>query len=202
MSAPPIESLRDLRRSQIVTQARRLVAERGLEGLTFGALEEQLAFTRGVITYHFRNKEEIVDAVLTSAVDEINGRTLAATRGGDTVEEKIQAMIEATARGFLDNLEATSILLSFWSRIRTDPAIHERNAELYAGFRAKTRSLLEAARDQGKLDPAVDLDALAAHLVGVVIGIVTQVYFEPDAIAVDKAVEIAARAVLRGVLIR
>src|SRR5205814_9753674 len=55
------DSLRDLRRAQIVAAAREIVAGDGLESLTIGALEKRLGFSRGVITYHFRDKDEIVE---------------------------------------------------------------------------------------------------------------------------------------------
>src|ERR1700722_2409301 len=76
------DSVRDLRRGQILTAARRLVAEHGLEALTIGALEDRLAFTRGVITYHFANKDEIVRAVFASAIDEIDASVRREVEGG------------------------------------------------------------------------------------------------------------------------
>jgi len=188
-------TLRELRRAQIVARARAIVAEQGLEALTFGALEEGLHFTRGVITYHFRNKSEIVEAVLRSAVDEINERTREATLAEGSLADKIHAVISTTTMGFLENIEATKIIVSFWSRIQSDPSARRRNADLYDGFRAKTRSVLLQGRVSGELAPNTDIDAVAAAIVAVVIGIVTQSYFQPETIDPRTLIEVAARAV-------
>lgn len=189
-------TVRDLRRTQIMTQARAIVAKEGLEALTFGALEKRLHFTRGVITYHFSNKDEIIEAVLCSAVNEINERTREAAMAGGTLAEKIHAVISTTTIGFLENIEATRIIVSFWGRIQSDPSARRRNAELYDGFREKTRSILAQGIVSGELDPDIDTDAVAAAIVGIVIGIVTQTHFQPEAIDPQKLIKVSVRGVL------
>jgi AcrR family transcriptional regulator len=189
------ETVRDFRRGQIVAAARRIVAEQGLEALTFGALEERLTFTRGVVTYHFASKDEIVRAVLTSAIEEIDAAVQAEVEAGATIEEKVRAVLHANVRGFVDCAEAGRILLSFWGRLSADPEARRMNAELYARYRARSAKLLRRAREAGeiaKVDPAT----MAALLVGLVLGIATQHIFEPGSIDVDAAIEEATQTVL------
>lgn len=190
-STRPPESLRDLRRAEIVAAARRIVAEDGLEGLTIATLEARLAFTRGVITYHFRDKDEIVMAVLASALQEIDAATAAEVGASRSIEEKVGAVVRTKVFGFLDHREAGRILLSFWGRIGSTPSIRAANARLYVGYREQARRLLAATEGEHRGGP--DHDAFAALLVGVVIGIVTQAYFDPGAIDAEAAVEEAAR---------
>jgi AcrR family transcriptional regulator len=188
------ETVRDFRRAQIVAAARRIVAEQGLEALTFGALEEQLAFTRGVITYHFASKDEIVRAVFASAIGEIDAAVQSEVEAGATIDEKVRAVLRANVRGFVDRAEAGRVILSFWGRLSADPEVRRLNAELYARYRARSTKLLKRARDAGeiaKIDPAT----MGALLVALVLGIATQHYFEPGAIDVDAAIEEAARTV-------
>ncbi len=181
-------TVRDFRRGQIVAAARALVARGGLEALTIAALEKRLEFTRGVITYHFRDKDEIVDAVLESAVAEIDAATDAEVRASLSFEEKVEAVLRSKVRGFLDNPEAAFVLLTFWGRILTDRRVRALNARLYANYRRQGARL--AARAPGA-SSATAAD-VAALLVGTVIGIVVQVYFEPGAIDPDRCVREAA----------
>src|SRR5688572_18339107 len=132
MPEPAPRTVRDLRRGQIIAAARAVVAEGGLEALTIAALEERLGFTRGVITYHFRDKDEIVDAVLASAVAEIDAATLAEVGASQDFEAKVEAVIRTKVRGFLERVEATRILVAFWGRIHQDPRARNANAQLYA----------------------------------------------------------------------
>lgn len=189
------ESLRELRRGQIIAVARKIVAEDGLESLTIGALESRLSFSRGVITYHFANKEDIVHAVLDSAIAEIDAATLAEMKGAQSLEDKVRAMIRANVRGFVEHAEAARILLSYWGRIGADRRIRKTNATLYAGYRKGAARLLEAGRAQG-LWQDIDVDAMAALFVGIVIGIATQSHFEKGAIDWERALDEAVKTVM------
>ena len=189
------DSVRDLRRGQIVTAARRLVAEQGLEALTIGALEDRVSFTRGVITYHFANKDEIVQAVFASAIDEIDAAVRRAVEGGTTVEDKVRAVLRGNVRGFVDSEVAGRVLLSFWGRLSSDPVVRKLNADLYAKYRRRAAKLLRTARAEGLVGP-VDPPVMGALLVAIVLGIATQHYFEPGSIDVDAAVEEATKTVM------
>jgi AcrR family transcriptional regulator len=186
------ETLRELRREQIVRAARRIVAEEGLSALTIAALEARLDFTRGVITYHFRDKDEIVEAVLQSAVAEIDAAMLQGVQAAPGAEEKVRAILEGEVRGFLEHPEAAQVLLSFWGKISSDPRAARLNAALYARYREMSRAFLESAF------PGADADAAAAVLVGIVIGIVCQAHFDPKAVDAAAAVDEAARLIARG----
>ena len=188
------ESLRELRRGQIVAVARKIVAEEGLESLTIGALEGRLEFSRGVITYHFANKEDIVHAVLDSAIAEIDAATLAELKGAPSLEDKVRAMLRSNIRGFVEHAEAARILLSFWGRLGSDKRIKKTNATLYAGYRKGAARLLEAGRAQGKWAD-LDVDGMAALMVGIVIGIATQVHFDKTSIDWERALDEAMKTV-------
>jgi AcrR family transcriptional regulator len=193
---PAPETLRELRRGQIVAIARKIVAEEGLEALTIGSLEARLAFSRGVITYHFQNKDDIVHAVLESAIEEINSGTAAQLTPGMSADDRVRTTLRTYVRGFIDRVEATRILLSFWGRISSDKRARKANAVLYASYRKAAAQMLEAGRASGEFAPDINVDGFAAVLVGVVVGIAMQSYFEKGAIDADAATEEAIRAVL------
>jgi AcrR family transcriptional regulator len=179
----PVADLRSLRRSQIVAAARVVVAKGGLEALTFAGLEKQLGYTRGVITYHFKNKDEIVDAVLASAVDEIDRSTRAEVAAAHGKGARAAAVIRAVVRGFLVNVEAVRVLFAFWGLLHAEPRIRAVNAKLHARYRRQTRELLGGDA------------AMATVIVAVVLGIVAQWYFDPAAVDVDAAIDEAVGAI-------
>ncbi len=190
-TTPKQRALREMRRGEIVGAAREIVAGEGLEALTIAALEKRLGYSRGVISYHFRDKDEIVEAVLESALGEIDHATQAAVDKGETAIEKIEAVIRANVRGFLEHREAGLILLSFWGRLGSDPKARKANAQLYNVYRERTMSVLMSGSFEW-LDP---LNA-AAVIVGLVIGIAAQVYFEPGSIDPEGAVNEGVRCVV------
>jgi len=189
-----VETVRDLRRAQILRAARGIVAERGVGALTFGALERELAFTRGVITYHFANKDEIVDALLDDAIAEIAEVTLATVGAGVTPVEKLGGAVGGMVRGFLTKPEAARVLLSFWGRLPADARAAAKNAALFRRWRDKSASLVHHLQKTGAARSDCDVDAVAAHMVGIVIGAVTQSFFDPGAVDPDATVAAAVHA--------
>lgn len=185
------DTVRDLRRMQIVSAARAIVAGDGLEALTIGALEEKLGFSRGVITYHFDNKDEIVSEVFASAVAEIDAATLSELETSGSFEAKVRAVVHANVRGFVDSPEASRILLSFLGRGLGDARVRGVVARLYATYRRRCARLLAEGEKAG-IFVAVDPEVAASVLVGVVIGIAMQVYADPRAMDVDAAIEEAS----------
>jgi AcrR family transcriptional regulator len=189
------DTLRGMRRGQIVAAARELVAAEGLEALTVSALEQKLGYTRGVITYHFRDKDEIVAALLESALAEIDAATQAEVDRSATPADKVRAVLRANLRGFVEHREAGLILLSFWGRLGSDPDARRANSELYARYRRRTSNVLEAGARAGAF-ASIDVQPLAALIVGVVIGLAAQIYFEPGSIDADAALGEAAQSIL------
>ncbi|TNF28453.1 MAG: TetR family transcriptional regulator [Deltaproteobacteria bacterium] len=193
-----VETVRDLRRGQILRAARRIVAERGVGALTFGTLESELAFTRGVITYHFANKDEIVYALLDDAIAEIHEAMMTSVHAGSTLVEKLEAAVGGMVRGFLAKPEAARVLLSFWGRLPDDPRAAAKNAALYARWREHSASLVRHGQETGEIHADCDVAAVAAHMVGTVIGVVTQAFFEADAVDPEAIVREAVRGLAAG----
>lgn len=195
---PVVVTIRDLRRTQILAEARSIVAEDGLAALTIGTLEKRLPFSRGVITHHFANKDEIVEAVLDAALADIDAATKLETAAGASLEDKVRAVLRTKVRGFLEAIEASRVLVSFWGRLWTEPRSTARNAALFQRYRHQSASLLREGQRLGVFRADLDVDAFAGLLVAQVLGIVLQALFDPDRVDVDRLVEAATTAVTAG----
>jgi len=191
-----IRTVRDLRRHQIVAAARSLVAEGGLEALTIGALERRLEFTRGVISYHFQDKEEIVAALLESAVLDIDTATFARAAAQSTFEDRVRSVFKTKVEGFLSHRESHRVLMSLWTRTDADPRAAELHARLFGGWRAQAVSLFKHAISAGECRADLSPERLAGILVGNVVGVVVQVTCEKDALNVQELIEEAAEQTL------
>ncbi len=188
----PKAILRAMRREQILETAGQLVASEGLGALTIGALEKRLTFSRGVITYHFKNKEEIVRTLFKNAIETIDATAWAEVEAAQDLEERIRRASRAIVDGFVDNPVASRILMSFWGSLQADAETARLNADLYRKYRAAARRIAESAPN---VPNSVDLDAFAAVFVGMVIGIACQALFDAEAIDIPAAVDQAARGV-------
>jgi AcrR family transcriptional regulator len=202
--------VREVRRAQIVGAARAIVAERGLEGLTFAALELRLGYSRGVVTWHFRNKDEVVRAVLEvravldDAIEEIDRAAIAAIRAESTLAERARAVVREMVRGWLGATPAPAlvggagaVLVAYWGRLREDPELARLNADLYARYRGYSAELVRIGQARGEFRADADPDAIAAVLVALVLGVTLQALFDPGSIDLDAVVAAAGEVVVR-----
>ncbi|MCB9676435.1 MAG: TetR family transcriptional regulator C-terminal domain-containing protein [Alphaproteobacteria bacterium] len=196
MSTLP-ETVRDLRRAQILREARAIVAEEGVQALTFGALEKRLPFTRGVVTYHFENKSEIVEAVLEEAIRDIHHGILDRVSREGTAAARIRAALRGVVSGYLENVEAGVVLMSFWSQLQSMPDLAARNARIHARYRTQAAALVREGVASGELRADADPEVVAALMVAITSGIATQAYAEPGAFDVEAAIDQAGEAIVR-----
>lgn len=189
-------SLRELRRAEIVAAARAIVAEEGLGALTFGALERRLDFTRGVVTYHFANKDDIVEAVLEDAIAEVEQSAVEAVKRAGDPSGALVAVTEAMIEGFLDHRDAGHVLVSYWSRVRSDARIGAINAAWFRRWRGFCAELVRRGQAAGAFRPDLDPETAAVLIVGQVLGVVTQATFEPGALDASAAAREASASLL------
>ena len=189
------ETIRDFRRDQIIAVARSLVAEGGLSALTCANLESRLSFTRGVITHHFRNKRDIVQSVLASALAEIDDATISIVTAADDPEARIRLTLHTMVSGFLEREESTKVLMSYLGQVPHNAELTAFTAGLYERWRRWTGEILRDGVARGLLRPH-DSEAMAAVIVGQVIGAVVQHILAPGAIDTDRVVEQGTGAVL------
>ena len=158
-----------------------LVAEQGLDALTFGALEDRLAFTRGVITYHFaeQGRDRRGGARERDRRDRrrcARGGRGGADGGGQGAGDGARhgARLRRPGRG------GTCPVLVLGAGCRRIPRCASSSTRPCARARpaaARRRSCAAPAREGeiGKIDPSV----MASLLVGIVLGIAPQHSFRP-----------------------
>jgi AcrR family transcriptional regulator len=65
-----------IRRKQIVDAVRRIIARDGLDAVTILNIATELGTSRGVVVYHFDNKEAILQEVVSSAMNDADASSL------------------------------------------------------------------------------------------------------------------------------
>jgi len=89
MGAPKTRHKRTLEREQVIAAALRVLESDGLDGLTVRRLAAELGVQNPALYWHFKNKQEIVDGLARSIVDE--SFTRATTRSGGWHEWLLEA---------------------------------------------------------------------------------------------------------------
>jgi AcrR family transcriptional regulator len=110
-----------IRRQQIIDAVRRIIAREGLAAVTIARIAEEADVSRGVVTYHFEHKNEILHDVLRAAMRDSN------EAGGTLV-------VEGSARGLASMTERLTELASSdndWWRIYVAFLAAARSDEFY-----------------------------------------------------------------------
>jgi len=81
-------------REQIVEAANRLFYQQGYERTSFASIAETVGISRGNFYYHFKTKDEILEAVLQARLADTRAMLAAWTEGAVTPQERVFRFVE------------------------------------------------------------------------------------------------------------
>lgn len=176
------------RRAQIVAAAIDIIAEAGYEGASFARIAERLGISRGLISYHFAGKDDLIRQVVRQAAEEavayIRPQVLAESAGPGMLRAYIESNL-AFMRDHRNNViamieiarsaKARRIFYGDTAVVNAVGALaHQLSAFQAAGqFRPDfdphamamaIRAAIEAASPRLALDPGFDIDNYAREI--------------------------------------
>ncbi|MFA7584882.1 MAG: TetR/AcrR family transcriptional regulator [Novosphingobium sp.] len=170
----PIIVNREERRAEVVAMAFELVADKGVEALTFREIAAAAGCSTSIVSHYFRNKSELLFRVYQVANQRATERVAARIGAGATLLECFEPILpisEEARRNW-------RVWLAFWARAHLDAAY-------FAERRRAAEQSLSLYRDMLArfLEPETDEAALtlgARRLLSVMAGIGLEACFAPD----------------------
>jgi AcrR family transcriptional regulator len=176
------------RRAQIAAAAIDTIAEAGYSGASFARIAERLGISRGLISYHFADKDDLIRQVVHQAAEEakayIRPRLLAESTG----QGMLRAYIESNLAFMRDHRNNVIAMIEigrspegrhiFYSDTDVVDAVRALEHVL-SGFQAAgqlrpdfdphvmaivIRAAIEAASPRLALDPGFDIDRYASEI--------------------------------------
>ncbi len=83
------------RRKQIIDIAIKLIEEQGYNQTTLADVAKEAGFSKGVVFYYFKNKDELIDQINTILLEELREYTKARVKSSDSERERLKAYIRA-----------------------------------------------------------------------------------------------------------
>lgn len=139
-------------RLQILAAARRLLLEQGYHGLAMRQIAEAVGVSKAALYYHFKDKEELLLAILDAYLSEMEAALGALTAVPEPTRQKIVTLVEmifsqpAENRALIRLSSQEMAQLSPPSRQAFDLAYHHK-------FLFPIQSILEAGMRSGELRP-------------------------------------------------
>lgn len=165
--------VRAIRREQILDVAERLVARAGWAGTTFAEICREAEISNGVLTYHFKDKDDLLLALFERASARWRERLHPTANGEEAVCDRLTtALGEATYRGE-EQRELFLLLLHYLSQASDHPEIATRLRTLFSETAANLATDLAQAMAHGAIverDPVQTAHVVQAVTLGLVIG--------------------------------
>lgn len=182
--------IEEARRRQIIDTAIHTIASRGFSGASLAEIAREAGISKGVISYHFAGKGELVEEILSRLLREpaeyIKQRVDEVDRGLD----KLRAYVRANFEFMKSHRNHYVALVGLWeSRASVDGNRDNRfKAEAYEPSRHYLSRILEAGQQSGQLR-GLPHDTLASVIQATIDGVMLQWVFDPDAIDLDACTE-------------
>ena len=165
----PRIDVRFIRREQILDAMEPLVAEYGWEHTTFAEICKAAGVSNRVLTYHFRDKDDLLFAIFERALRRLRENFEPIRPEHVSIEEKLAFMF----RGAPIEHERRQLMLLFvhlMAQATVRPDIAERMRQLFGAMRAHLVDGIRTANSEGRInDP--DPDGTAAIFQCVMFGL-------------------------------
>lgn len=149
-------------RIQILSAANALFIQQGYHGLSMREIAEKVGVSKAALYYHFKDKEELLLAILDAHLDEMEAGLAEIVQAHPTARLQVRALVRMILSQPAD--KRAVIRLSSQEMAQLSPPARKSFERAYhLKFLSRIRSLLAAGMDAGELrrvDPEVATWAL------------------------------------------
>ena len=171
------QALADARREHILSAARAVFIELGLEAVSMREIAKRAGYTAGAIYSYFASKEEIYGALLAESLERLNDFVNLAAKDTalDQKDQSAFAELRKSALAFYefyrDNPRDLDLGFYLFQGLKPRGLANEWDLELNARLRAAMQHQEAALIKLGcsKKDVDTELTAIFAHIVGVLL---------------------------------
>jgi TetR/AcrR family transcriptional repressor of bet genes len=155
------------------------ISSDGLAHLTLDRVAQRVDISRGLVVFHFKSKQKLVEEVLLflSAQYSEGWSAIVEERNEDDVT-KLMRLIDYDIRFAFDNPKYLSAWHAFWGDSKGNLLFHALVVPRDEGYASDISRLLDQISDAGGYDKE-DLPSITRGLVVMMFGIWTQLHLDP-----------------------
>ena len=169
---PRRERERERHRQEILDAARRVLAERGLGGITVEEVAREAEFAVGSIYRHFRSKEELLELMVVDLIQPLVDELERVSTSSDPFEEQLRKSVDAVLELVRSNLEVVQELHAAPGPVPgPGTAVGERLSAARRRYFEAVDRLVQNGQATGEL-PAGDPRPMTIALIGLLFGFI------------------------------
>jgi AcrR family transcriptional regulator len=160
------------RRRQIVETAIRTIADCGYSRASLAEIARQAGISKGVISYHFAGKEDLIEEILSRLLREPAEFVKQQVDACDSALEKLQAYVRANFEFMKEHRTGYVALVDLWGGRGSSRGRNRLDAVAYGPSRHYLSHILETGQERGefrKLSPPTIASVIQASIDGVML---------------------------------
>jgi AcrR family transcriptional regulator len=178
--------IEEARRRQIVETAIETIATHGYSQASLAEIAKKAGISKGVISYHFDGKEELLDEILRSLLRKPAEFVKERVDSAGTALEKLRAYVAANFEFMKSHRVGYVALVALWGQRYGAGDESSLNAEAYEPSRHYLAHILEEGRKTGEMRP-LPVRTTASLVQAAIDGVMLQWVFDEDSIDLDVA---------------
>lgn len=183
MARPKDPELRKRRRAAVAAATFDLLARESFSALTLDRVAEEAGVSKGLVSYYFGNKDQLIVAAIRQYHDAQAAMLRAIVDGDQPLSERLDSLIAAAFIGREAVEREVRFQSEVWSYAKTNPEAREAIGSSYRVFREACAELLRGGIDRGEVrmrDPADDITSVYLVIHALIDGLTFQVAVDPS----------------------
>ena len=185
-----------IRREQIIAAAERLLARNGWSGITFADICKEAGISNGVLTYHFKDKDEILLAVLENVSRTSQEHFFSSLQEQTSWPDKLEMIVRSSFPGTEEQREMSLLNLHLLSLAAQRPELAQRLRRTYASTMQRAQMEIERGIEQEQIkrrDPAAVATIMQMLIIGISFGSLMLDFTVPTEQLVDEVLTLLHR---------
>jgi len=178
---PSKEELRSRRETQITRAAYEIIARNGYENITVQDIADHAGFSKGIVYYYFKSKDDVMVSLFNSVITVIDNRFAEVRRQTPEPRRQLESVIRISLDIVNEHIEFYRVITVFWSQIHHKQFMKEINAKLFSHWRREIEKIVEMGITEGDFSPTLVPSMTASSIISRVLGVSLQHIFDPDA---------------------
>jgi AcrR family transcriptional regulator len=177
------------RRDEIIAALVRTVVDEGIDGLTVKKVAERAGVSPALVMYYFTNKDEMIIAAWTAAVDRLTSRI----HEGAADPEGAQKLHDMFRVNFVDRDPGAppwGFWLNLWAKASGTPELRARHEAGSEQRRQGFIAIVETAIERGEMRPDIDATLMGDLVYALLYGLAVKVTLDGAQVSEQRALQI------------
>ncbi len=185
--------IEEARRRQIIETAIETIADKGFTHASLAEIARNAGISKGVISYHFTNKEELIEEILLRLVREPAAFVKPRVDAAQGARKKLEAYVTANIEFMRSNRKGYVAFVDLWGSTGASDHRQRFKTDAYEPSRRYITRIIENGLESGEVQPGTkgrpDARAMASVIQSMLDGLMLHWVFDPTGVDLEKCRE-------------